>query len=159
MSNFSPSVLRWHIVHEKCRSHITCSKSDPRASKVNNSSFPASGVWLLTKIPRLPVSHRKLFATLFSLGRFAARPMCVEHWSGRQGQAPLRRVAAKAGLPECRRAPGGVTAAHVLGFDDEDAAIRHQSGAQACAGYSPADDDDVIRVHAAGGYGFESRGV
>jgi hypothetical protein len=52
-----------------------------------------------------------------------------------------------------------MAAAHVLGFDQQDAAIRHQPRPKARTGYSTSDDDNVISVHAADGYGFESRGV
>ena len=67
----------------------------------------------------------------------------VEHRLGRQAQPPLRRVAAKAGLPEGGRPPGGVTAAHIFGFDHHDAASAGQPRAKACAGDSAADDQDI----------------
>ena len=82
--------------------------------------------------------------------RFASRPVGVEHRPGRQGQPPLRRVAAKARLPEGGRSPGRVAAAQVLGLDDQDAGAVDQPGAEAGAGDSASDDDDVICLHRGG---------
>ena len=95
-----------------------------------------------------------------SKGVVAARPIGVEHRLRRQAQPPLGRVAAKARLPERRRAPGRVPAAQIFGLDEQSRAGRRQAARQGwLRRFRRRRSGRPLRSIAAAGYGLERRAV
>lgn len=91
--------------------------------------------------------------------RIAAWPIQIEHRFRSEAESALRRVAAKACLPEGRGTARCVPAAHVLSLDDHHFRIAGKSRAEARSGNSAADNQDVNFLHREAGYGLERLAV
>ena len=98
-------------------------------------------------------------------GRRRSRPAGIEHRPRGKAQ-PARRTGAEARFPESGRAPGRMAPAQILGFDQDHAHRAGEPRAEAGAGDSAADDQDIalgrgsrciIMVRL--GYVLESRAV
>ena len=89
----------------------------------------------------------------------ASWPVRIEHRLRSEAESALRRVAAKACLPEGRGTARCVPAAHVLSLDDHHFRIAGQPRAKARSGNSAADNQDVHFLHREVGYGLERQAV